>query len=89
MLDDMDDAPAGWLIEGTNAALTREYTFGDFSEAWAFMSRVALLAEVMNHHPEWTNSDNRVSFRLTTHEAGGKVTANDHALARAINKLAK
>jgi len=83
------DAPSGWEIEGKNVALVREFVFGDFSEAWGFVSRVALLAEVMNHHPEYTHSFSRVKFRLSTHDAGDVVTGNDHALARAINKLAR
>lgn len=64
--------------------LHREFTFSDFSEAWAFMARVALLAESANHHPDWSNSWNRVVIDLVTHDAGG-ITDNDTRLAIAIN----
>jgi 4a-hydroxytetrahydrobiopterin dehydratase len=73
-----------WTLE--DGALKRTFKFGDFSEAWAFMSRVALLAEKMDHHPEWSNVWNTVRIALTTHDAGG-VTAKDEALAQAINAL--
>ncbi|MFC5408965.1 4a-hydroxytetrahydrobiopterin dehydratase [Larkinella bovis] len=76
-----------WTDE--NNQLTRTFVFRDFSEAFGFMTRVALIAEKMNHHPEWTNTYNRVSFRLSTHDAGNTVTEKDHALARAIDKIAK
>ena len=79
------NAPAGW--EERDGALHREFTFGDFSEAFAFMTRVALLAEKRNHHPDWSNSWNRVSISLSTHDAGGVVTEGDVALAEAINQL--
>jgi 4a-hydroxytetrahydrobiopterin dehydratase len=67
--------------------LTRNFTFKDFSEAWAFMSRVALLAEKQNHHPDWTNVYNRVTISLTTHDAGNTVTEKDQKLAAAIDTL--
>lgn len=67
--------------------LRREFRFRDFSEAFAFMTRVALVAEKMDHHPEWSNVYNTVSIALNTHSAGGKVTAKDHALAAAIDAL--
>ena len=67
--------------------LTRELTFPDFQQAFAFMMRVAFLAEQMNHHPTWTNTYNRVSIRLSTHDAGGIVTDKDRKLARAIDKI--
>lgn len=69
--------------------LTGTITFRDFSEAFAFMSRVALIAEKMDHHPEWTNVYNKVTINLSTHDAGNVVTAKDHALAAAINQLLK
>jgi 4a-hydroxytetrahydrobiopterin dehydratase len=69
--------------------LTSTITFRDFSEAFAFMSRVALIAEKMDHHPEWTNVYNKVTINLSTHDAGNVVTAKDHALAAAINQLLK
>ena len=62
------------------------FTFDDFVQAFGFMSRVALCAEAMNHHPEWSNVWNRVDIRLTTHDAGG-LTALDFELARRISGL--
>ena len=73
----------GW--ERTGGALERTFEFADFAGAFAFMTRVALLAERHDHHPDWSNSWNRVTIRLTTHSAGGTVTAKDEALARAID----
>lgn len=71
----------------TDGKLCRTFRFKDFSEAFAFMARVALLAERMNHHPEWTNVWNTVVIRLSTHDAGGAITENDRALAAAIDAL--
>jgi 4a-hydroxytetrahydrobiopterin dehydratase len=79
------DVPPGWTREG--AALAKSFRFRDFSEAFAFLMRVALHAEKVNHHPEFTSRWNRVDFRLTTHDAGG-VTERDLALARTIDQLA-
>jgi 4a-hydroxytetrahydrobiopterin dehydratase len=70
-----------------NHALAREFEFKDFSEAFAFMCRVAMLAEKMDHHPEWSNVYNRVSIRLTTHEHGNTISEKDRELAQAIDKL--
>ena len=81
------EAPEGWSIEEGGKALTRTLTFKDFSEAFAFLTRVAMHAEKVDHHPEFTNVWNRVDFRLTTHDAGG-VTERDIKLAQAINRLA-
>ena len=67
--------------------LTKSFKFKDFSEAFGFMTRVALVAEAMNHHPTWTNTWNTVSFELSTHDAGDKVTDRDRKLADAIDKL--
>lgn len=67
--------------------LQREFKFKDFSEAFAFMSRVALLAEKMDHHPEWSNVYNKVTIVLRTHSAGNTVTDKDRALAAAIDRL--
>jgi len=72
-----------WRLEEGGAAIVREMVFADFAEAFAFMVRVAAQAEALGHHPEWTNVWNRVSIRLTTHDAGG-LTGQDMALARAI-----
>ena len=70
-----------------NGALTKRFTFADFAEAFAFLTRVAAHAEAVDHHPEFTNVWNRVDFRLTSHDAG-RVTARDVALAEAIDRLA-
>ncbi len=67
--------------------LRREFKFKDFSEAFAFMVRVALIAEKLDHHPEWSNVYNRVTIELRTHAAGNTVTAKDRALAAAIDRL--
>ena len=66
--------------------LRREFVFADFSAAWAFMSRVALLAETANHHPDWSNAWNRVVIELTSHDAGG-LSARDFDLAARIEGL--
>lgn len=73
-----------WRLRGTK--LHREYFFKDFVQAFGFMSQVALLAERANHHPDWSNSYNRVSIDLTTHDAQS-VTGKDLALAVAIEKV--
>ena len=67
--------------------LVREFTFRDFNEAWGFMSRVALLADKADHHPNWSNVWNKVTIELTTHSAGSTVTDKDRALAEAIDGL--
>ncbi|MGG5812097.1 4a-hydroxytetrahydrobiopterin dehydratase [Falsiroseomonas sp. CW058] len=77
----------GWRMSATRDAIRRSFRFADFSAAWGFMSRVALLAEKHDHHPEWSNAWNRVEIELTTHDAGG-LSERDVALARAIDALA-
>ena len=78
---------AGWeLVEG-NKAIRRQFRFKDFSEAFGFMSRAALAAEKLNHHPDWSNVYNRVEVMLTTHDAGG-LTELDFKLAAAMDRLA-
>lgn len=67
--------------------LTNTYQFKDFNEAFGFMTRVAMIAEKMNHHPTWTNTWNTVSFELSTHDAGNRVTDRDRKLAEGIDKL--
>lgn len=67
--------------------LKKTYTFADFREAFAFMTRVAFIAEAMNHHPNWSNVYNRVTIELTTHDAGNTITDKDKKLAEAIDKL--
>jgi 4a-hydroxytetrahydrobiopterin dehydratase len=77
---------AGWTYDGAGKALVRDFKFKDFSEAFGFMTRVALLAQAADHHPEWSNVYNKVRIHLSTHSAGG-VTARDVALAEAIGRL--
>jgi 4a-hydroxytetrahydrobiopterin dehydratase len=67
--------------------LKKAFKFKDFIEAFAFMTKVAIVAEKMNHHPTWTNTYNTVSIELSTHDAGNTVTDLDHRLAEAIDKL--
>lgn len=71
-----------------NNQLHRKFEFKTFSEAFAFMTRVALAAEKMNHHPLWTNVYNKVEIWLSTHDAGDIVTEKDHKLARTIDAMA-
>ena len=71
----------------TDGALRRRFQFADFSEAFAFMTRVALLAEAKGHHPDWSNSWNTVDIALSTHSAGSTVTDADRELAAAIDEL--
>lgn len=75
-----------WSIARQGEAIERKFTFADFSEAFGFMARVALLAESQDHHPEWSNVYNTVDIALTTHDAGG-LSARDVALAKAIDAL--
>ena len=75
----------GWSRDGD--ALAKTFKFGGFREALSFMVRVGFEAEAMDHHPDWTNVYNRVVVRLNTHDAGGKVTAKDVALAAKIEAL--
>ena len=77
---------ADWTLVAGRDAITKSFKFKDFSEAWGFMSRVALLAEKLDHHPEWNNVWNRVEITLSTHDAGG-LTQRDVALADAIGRL--
>jgi 4a-hydroxytetrahydrobiopterin dehydratase len=80
------DVPDGWTLADGGNALARTLKFKDFPEAFAFLTRVAMHAEKVDHHPEFTNVWNRVDFRLTSHDAGG-VTERDLKLAEAINRL--
>lgn len=75
----------GW--EHTNNKLCRDFVFTNFSNAFAFMTQVALLAEKADHHPSWSNVYNRVTIELTSHDAGNTVTKKDVALAHAVNGL--
>jgi 4a-hydroxytetrahydrobiopterin dehydratase len=72
-----------------NNKLYKKFTFKDFSEAFAFMTRVALIAEKMDHHPEWKNTYNELEIWLSTHSAGDVVTEKDHKLSKAITALKK
>jgi 4a-hydroxytetrahydrobiopterin dehydratase len=73
--------------ENNKERLVRTFHFGNFIEAWAFMSKVAILAEKHNHHPDWSNIYNRVTIRLNTHDAGDVITDKDHKLAEAIDQV--
>ena len=82
------DALPDWDYDEARDAISRSFTFKDFSEAFAFMTRVALYAEKHDHHPEWSNVWNRVDIVLMTHDAGG-LSARDVAMAEAIEGLAE
>lgn len=75
-----------WTLAREGAAIERRFTFPDFSGAFAFMARVALLAEKRDHHPEWSNVYNRVDIVLTTHDAGG-LSLRDVKMAKRIDGL--
>lgn len=81
-LDELDE----WDWDEGRGAITRSFAFDDFSQAFAFMTQVALLAEKADHHPEWSNVYNRVDILLTTHDAGG-LSARDIDMAEAIDAL--
>lgn len=81
------DIPTGWQKSVDGQALEKTFTFNDFSEAFGFLTRVAMHAEKVDHHPEFTSRWNRIDFRLTSHDSGG-VTHRDVDLARAIDVLA-
>jgi 4a-hydroxytetrahydrobiopterin dehydratase len=95
MASKLDDAarkgiPArlpGWRLADGRDAIQRTFRFKDFSEAFGFMARAALVAEKMDHHPEWTNVWNRVDVTLATHSAGG-LTKLDLELAEAMDRIA-
>jgi 4a-hydroxytetrahydrobiopterin dehydratase len=78
---------AGWSLTPGRDAIAKSFKFGSFVEAWGFMSRIALAAEKMNHHPEWSNVYNRVEITLSTHDAGG-LSPLDVKLARKIDSYA-
>ncbi len=77
----------GWSLVAGRDAISRSFRFADFSQAWGFMARVALLAEKHDHHPEWFNVWNRVDITLSTHDAGG-LSVRDTQLAAAIDAVA-
>lgn len=74
-----------WIEE--NNSLSKKFSFNDFSEAFAFMTRVAMAAEKMDHHPTWKNTYNKVEIWLSTHDAGNVVTDKDRKLAAIIGRL--
>lgn len=80
------DGLSDWDHDEARDAITRRFVFSDFAQAFAFMTRVALLAEKMDHHPEWSNVWNRVDILLTTHDAGG-LSTRDIVMAEAIDAL--
>ena len=78
---------SGWTTVAGRDAITRKFEFANFNEAFGFMTRAALLADKMDHHPEWFNVYNKVEVTLSTHDAGG-LTARDVKLATAMEKIA-
>lgn len=82
-LSDLD----GWHYNSDTKTISKEFKFKDFIEAWGFMSKVAIKAEKLNHHPDWSNGYNKVSVSLTTHDAGG-ITENDVKLAEFMDNAA-
>ena len=84
VLDLLSDEMEGWILE--NNTIRRDLKFSSFVNAFAFMTAVALEAEKMNHHPDWSNGYNRVSISLSTHDANG-ITQNDFDLAKVINRI--
>jgi len=76
----------GWALDADGTGITRSFLFPDFVEAFGFMTRVALLAEKADHHPEWSNVWNRVEIRLSTHDCSG-LSKRDMALAAKIDAL--
>ena len=77
----------GWTLRADDLAISRDFRFADFAEAFAFMTRVALFADKADHHPEWSNVYNRVQITLTTHDAGG-LSRRDITMAEAIDAIA-
>jgi 4a-hydroxytetrahydrobiopterin dehydratase len=75
-----------WTYDAARDAIRRRFTFGDFNQAFGFMTRVALIAEKTDHHPEWSNVWNRVDVLLTTHDVGG-LSTRDIQMAQAIDAL--
>ena len=84
--DDLLKRHPDWKLTREGKAIQRTFQFDDFSEAWGFMSRVALIADSQDHHPEWFNVYAKVEITLTTHDAGG-LSTRDASMARAIDKL--
>ena len=83
-LDSFIEKNPSWIIN--NKTIKKEFKFENFIEAFGFMSKVALLSEKIDHHPDWQNTYNKVKINLTTHDKGG-ITTNDTKLAESIDKL--
>ena len=86
--DALDSLGEGWELLSDRDAIRKEFKFKNFNEAFGFMTRVAISADKMNHHPEWFNVYNKVDVTLTTHDCGG-LSALDIKLARLMDKYAK
>jgi 4a-hydroxytetrahydrobiopterin dehydratase len=80
---ELTNLPGGWKLAEDHKSIKQNYEFKSFAEAWSFMSHVALLAEKMDHHPDWSNAYNKVEISLSSHDAGG-LTSKDLELAKAI-----
>jgi len=85
-IDERLAALDGWTLAADGGSIRRGFTFGNFSQAFAFMTRVALAAEKMDHHPDWSNVYKTVDVTLNTHDAGG-LTALDFELAGRMNRI--
>ena len=83
-LDSFIEKNPSWAID--NKTIKKEFKFDDFIDAFGFMSKVAILSEKMDHHPDWQNTYNKVKINLTTHDKGG-ITTNDIKLAESIDRL--
>jgi len=81
--DELKTLPARWELAADGKSIHQSFKFKDFAEAWSFMTRVALVAEKMDHHPDWSNAYNKVEMTLSSHDAGG-VTERDIQLAGVI-----
>jgi 4a-hydroxytetrahydrobiopterin dehydratase len=84
--DELTELPGKWAVTEDGKSLRQRFEFRSFAEAWSFMTHVALLAEKMDHHPDWSNAYNRVDILLSSHDAGG-VTERDLKLAKAITEF--
>jgi 4a-hydroxytetrahydrobiopterin dehydratase len=84
--DELKTLLGDWQLSDDRKSIRQSYEFANFAEAWSFMSHVALLAEKMDHHPDWSNSYNKVEINLTSHDVGG-LTARDLELAEAITEF--
>jgi len=85
-IDSLIKERSEWSLAQEGKAITRTFKFDDFSAAWGFMARVALIAQAHDHHPEWSNVYNTVEITLTTHDAGG-LSQRDVNMARAVDAL--